>query len=69
MAKEIMIKSAIESVLGWVLVAILVNVTRDVPFILVFASPHSIAIEVAVFIGCCIGLRKKAIKQGRAYKF
>ena len=58
--KNIIIKSLIQSVIGWVLLGLILSLTRNTTFLEALTAPHSILIAVSGFFGCCIGYQRKA---------
>ena len=65
MFKNIIIKSLVESLIGWVLLAVVVMLTRNITFVQALTSMHCILMAVAGFVGCCIGFQRKAKKQSQ----
>ena len=65
MSKNIIIRSVVESLIGWVLLAVVVMLTRNITFVQAFTSMHCILMAVAGFVGCCIGFQRKAKKQSQ----
>ena len=65
MSKNIIIKSVVESLIGWVLLAVVVMLTRNITFVQAFTSMHCILMTVAGFVGCCIGFQRKTKKQSQ----
>ena len=65
MFKNIIIKSLVESLIGWVLLAVVVMLTKNVTFVQALTSMHCILMAVAGFVGCCIGFQRKAKKQSQ----
>ena len=65
MFKNIIIKSAVESLIGWVLLAVVMTLTKDITFVHALTTPYCILMAVAGFVGCCIGFQRKAKKQSR----
>ena len=65
MSKNIIIKSVVESLIGWVLLAVVVMLTKNVTFVQALTSMHCILMAVAGFVGCCIGFQRKAKKQSQ----
>ena len=65
MFKNIIIKSLVESLIGWVLLAVVVMLTKNVTFVQALTSMHCILMAVAGFVGCCIGFQRKAEKQSQ----
>jgi len=63
MNKNIIIRSLIETVIGWVLLALLLCMTKDITFAQALLTPYTIAIMVSTFVGACIGYRRKALKK------
>ena len=65
MFKNITVKSVVESLIGWVLLAVVMTLTRDITFVHALVSPYCILMTVAGFVGCCIGFQRKAKKQSQ----
>ena len=65
MSKNIIIKSLVESLIGWVLLAVVVMLTKNVTFVQALTSMHCILMAVAGFVGCCIGFHRKEKKQSQ----
>ena len=65
MSKNIIIKSVVESLIGWVLLAVVVMLTKNITFVQALTPMHCILMAVAGFVGCCIGFQRKAKKQSQ----
>ena len=65
MSKNIIIKSLVESLIGWVLLAVVVMLTKNVTFVQALTSMLCILMAVAGFVGCCIGFHRKEKKQSQ----
>lgn len=65
MSKNIIIRSVVESLIGWVLLAVVIMLTRNITFVQAFTSMHCILMASAGFIGCLIGRQRKAKKQNQ----
>ena len=63
MNKNIIIRTVIEGLIGWVLLALVVTFAKDMTFAQAFIAPHTLVMASAGFIGGYIGLRRKAQKQ------
>ena len=63
MNKNFLVKSLGQGVIGWVLLALLLSFTRDMPFVQALAAPYTIMMSVAAVIGCYVGYVRKAKKQ------
>lgn len=60
---SIVIKSLFESVIGWVLLALILSQMKDITFIQALLAPYTIAMMASAFVGGCIGYRRKALKK------
>ena len=63
MNRSIIIRTVIEGIIGWVLLALIVTFTKDITFVQAFFAPHTLVMASAGFIGGYIGLRRRAQKQ------
>ena len=63
MNKNIIIRSLLETLVGWVLLALLLTQVKDVTFVQALLMSHTIALMVPAFVGACIGYRRKALKK------
>lgn len=60
---SILIRTVIEGMIGWVLLAVLLCLIKDMSFVQALFAPHTLAMAAAGFLGGYIGLRRKAQKQ------
>ena len=65
MSKNIIIKSLVESLIGWVLLALVMCLTRNITFVQALIAPYSIGLAVSAFVGCCIGYQRKLKKMSQ----
>jgi len=63
MNRNIVIRTVIEGLIGWVLLALIITFAKDMTFLQALVAPHTLAMAFAGFIGAYIGLQKKAQKQ------
>lgn len=63
MNKNIIIRTVIEGLIGWVLLALVVTFAKDITFAQALFAPHTLVMASAGFIGGYIGLRRRAQKQ------
>lgn len=63
MNKNVIIRTVIEGLIGWVLLALIVTYTKDMTFAQALIAPHTLVMATAGFLGGYIGLRRKAQKQ------
>ena len=63
MSTKIIIKSLVESLISWVVLALVLCLMMDVPFVQSLIAPQSIVIAVSAFVGSCIGFQRKEKKQ------
>ena len=61
--KQIIVRAALESLVGWVLLALLMPLWRDVTFVQALISPYTIGIAISAFLGCYAGYLRKARKK------
>ena len=63
MNRNIIIRTVIEGLVGWVLLALVVMYAKDMTFVQALIAPHTLVMATAGFLGAYIGLRKRAEKQ------
>ena len=63
MNNNMIVRTVIEGMIGWVLLAVTVCVMKDMSFVQALFAPHTLAMATAGFLGGYIGLRRKAQKQ------
>ena len=63
MNNSIIIRTIIEGAIGWVLLAALLCVMKDISFVQALFAPHTLMMASAGFRGGYSGLRRKAQKQ------
>lgn len=63
MDKNIFVKSLGQGIIGWILLALLLSVTKDMNFLQALIAPYTIMMSVAGIVGCYIGYMRKAKKQ------
>ena len=59
-------RALIESVIGGLLLALLLTLTKEISFVQALTGPVTIVAAVSAFIGSYIGFQRKARKQGQA---
>ena len=62
MNRNIIIRTVIEGLIGWVLLALIMTFVKDVPFMQALIAPHTLTMASAGFLGAYIGLQNKAKK-------
>ena len=65
MSKNIIIKSLVESLIGWVLLALVMCLTRNITFVQALITPYCICMTVCGFVGCCIGYQRRLKKMNQ----
>lgn len=65
MFRNVILKAMVESLIGWVVVAMIVYLTRNVTFVQALTAPNTIVIAVSAFVGSCIGYQRRARKQSQ----
>lgn len=60
---KIIIRSLIETVIGWILLALILSQIKDITFVQALLMPHTIALMIPAFVGGCIGYRRRALKK------
>ena len=63
MDKNIFVKSLDQGIIGWILLALLLSVTKDMTFVQALVAPYTVMMSVAGIVGCYIGYMRKAKKQ------
>jgi len=63
MNRNMIIRTVIEGLIGWVLLALVVMYAKDITFMQAFIAPHTLVMASAGFLGGYIGMRKRAEKQ------
>ncbi len=63
MNRNIIIRTAIEGTIGWVLLALVMTMAQDITFMQAFFAPHTLVMASAGFIGGYIGLQRRAQKK------
>ncbi|MDO4866033.1 MAG: hypothetical protein Q4C10_05710 [Clostridia bacterium] len=63
MNKNIIIKSLLNGIISFFLVALVLDLVRGIPFGKAIVDPYNIFIGVAAIIGSYIGFTRKALKQ------
>jgi hypothetical protein len=59
-------RALIESVIGGLLLALLLTLTKEISFVQALTEPVTIVAAVSAFIASYIGFQRKALKQGQA---
>ena len=59
-------RALIESVIGGLLLALLLTLTKEISFVQALTGPVTIVAAVSAFIGSYIGFQRKARKQCQA---
>ena len=59
-------RALIESVIGGLLLALLLTLTKEISFVQALTEPVTIVAAVSAFSGSYIGFLRKARKQGQA---
>ena len=60
------LKALIESVIGGLLLALLLTLTKDINFVQALTAPVTIVAVVSAFMGSYVGFQRKARKRGQA---
>ena len=63
MNKNIIIKSLLNGVVGFFLVAVILGLVKGIPFGQALVEPYNIFVGISAIIGSFIGFSRKAIKQ------
>lgn len=63
MNKNIIIKSLLNGIFSFFLVALVLDLVRGIPFGQAIVDPYNIIVGVAAIIGSYIGFSRKAMKQ------
>ena len=63
---NIILSALIESVIGWMLLALVLTLMKDVTFMQALTAPYTIGIAVSAFLGCYIGFQRKAAKKSHS---
>ena len=58
------VKALINGVLSWLLVALVLNLVKDVNFVQALTAPYTVALAVSALVGSYIGFERKARKNG-----
>ena len=63
MNRNMIIRTVIEGLIGWMLLALVVTFTKDITFVQAVIAPHTLVMATAGFLGAYMGLRKRAEEQ------
>ena len=63
MKKNIIIKSLLNGVVGFFLVAVILGLVKGIPFGQALAEPYSIVLGISAILGSFIGFSREAMKQ------
>ena len=63
MKKNIIVKSLLNGIASFLLVAVVLNLAKGIPFGQALVEPYSIFLGVSAIIGSCIGFSRKTMKQ------
>ena len=63
MNKNIIIKSLLNGIFGYFMVAMVLNLAKGIPFGQALVEPYNIFIGISAIIGSYIGFTRKAMKQ------